>query len=125
MKDASSKSIGTTPARRQRTISWCCGAISRCYVMFRRDRRKNFPLFASILHVSNPELFEKTARHVYSYLLTHFGIVATLAEKRVVAIPIRDFPSRFVRRDRRCSEAADLRPDQVDYLYSELTCVPW
>ena len=28
-----------------------------CYVMFRRDRRKRLPLFASILHVGDPELF--------------------------------------------------------------------
>ena len=31
-----------------------------CYVMFRRDRRKNLPLFASILYVGNPELFRMT-----------------------------------------------------------------
>ena len=28
-----------------------------CYVMFRKDRRKNLPLFASILYVGNQELF--------------------------------------------------------------------
>ena len=31
-------------------------------MVFRRDRRKNLPLFASILHVSNPELFRALAR---------------------------------------------------------------
>lgn len=95
-----------------------------CYVMFRRDRRKNIPLFATILHVSNPELFQKVARQVYSYLLTHFGIVATLAEKRVVvfrprfSISLRSPRPKMFRSSR-------LRSDQVDYLYSELTCVPW
>ena len=95
-----------------------------CYVMFRRDRRKNLPLFASILHVGNPELFRKTARHVYSHLLTHFGVAATLAEKRVVnhqprfSIPLRSPRPKMFRSDR-------LGSDQVDYLYSELTCVPW
>jgi hypothetical protein len=96
----------------------------RCYVMFRRDRRKNVPLFATILHVSNPELFRKIARHVYSHLLTHFGIVATLAEKRVVlyhprfSISLRSPRPKMFRSSR-------LRSGQVDYLYSELTCVPW
>jgi len=95
-----------------------------CYVIFRKDRRKNVPLFASILYVGNPELFRKTARHVYFYLLTRFGIVATLAEKRVV----REFP-RFailLRSPRpKMFRSSRLRPEQVDYLYSELTCVPW
>lgn len=95
-----------------------------CYVMFRRDRRKNVPLFASILHVGNPELFRQTARHVYSHLLIRFGIVATLAEKRVVvhlprfSILLRSPRPKMFRSSR-------LRPSQVDYLYSELTCVPW
>lgn len=95
-----------------------------CYVMFRKDRRKNLPLFASILYVSNPQLFRQTARHVYSYLLTRFGILATLAEERVVhyrprfSILLRSPRPRMFRSGR-------LQADQVDYLYSELTCVPW
>lgn len=95
-----------------------------CYVMFRRDRRKNVPLFASILYVGSPALFRKVAPHVYSYFLTRFGILATLAEKRVVryqprfSIPLRSPRPRMFRSSR-------LEPGQVDYLYSELTCVPW
>ncbi|HWK68766.1 MAG TPA: hypothetical protein VNS34_27895 [Rhizobiaceae bacterium] len=95
-----------------------------CYVMFRRDRRKRFPLLASILHVGDPELFRAAERHVYSHLLMRFGIVATLAEKRVVkhhppmSIPLRSVRPKMFRSSR-------LRPAQVDYLYSELTCVPW
>jgi hypothetical protein len=95
-----------------------------CYVIFRRDRRKNLPLFASILFISNPDLFRRTARHVYSHFLTKFGIVATLAERRVVgsyprfAIPLRSPRPRMFRSPR-------LRDGEIDYLYSELTCVPW
>jgi hypothetical protein len=95
-----------------------------CYVMFRRERRKNLPLFASILHVGDPDLFRATARHVYSYFLTHLGIFATLVEKCVVrqhprfSIPLRSPRPRMFRSSR-------LRAGQVDYLYSELTCVPW
>ena len=33
-----------------------------CYVIFRRDRRKGLPLFASFIHVSNPDLFQAAAR---------------------------------------------------------------
>jgi hypothetical protein len=95
-----------------------------CYVMFRRDRRKNLPLFATILHVGNPELFRRTARHFYSHLLTRFGIPATFAEKRVVvhrprfSVELRSPRPKMFRSNR-------LKPSQVDYLYSELTCVPW
>lgn len=95
-----------------------------CYVMFRKDRRKNLPLFASILFVGNPELFRKAARHFYSHLLTRFGVLATLVEKRVV----REFPrfSVLLRSPRpKMFRSSRVGPEQVDYLYSELTCVPW
>ena len=57
-----------------------------CYVMFRRDlgRFKRLPLFASILYVSDPDLFRDCAPHFYRYLLLRRGIPATLAEVRVV-----------------------------------------
>jgi hypothetical protein len=95
-----------------------------CYVMFRRDRRKRLPLFASILHVSNPNLFRATARSFFSHLLTCHGIPVTLAEIRVVGhrpglSVMLPSPRRKMLRSER------LRADQVDYLYSELTCVPW
>jgi len=95
-----------------------------CYVIFRRDRRKNLPLFASILHVSNTELFQKAARHVYSYLLTRFGILATLAEKRVVLYHPR-FSILLSSPRPKMFRSSRLLSSQVDYLYSELTCVPW
>jgi hypothetical protein len=95
-----------------------------CYVIFRRDRRKGLPFFASLLHVSNPALFRKSARHFFSYLLTRCGIVATLVEERVVlyrprlSIPLRAPRPKMFRSSR-------VQSNQVDYLYSELTCVPW
>lgn len=95
-----------------------------CYVMFRRDRRKKLPLFASILHVSNPDLFRITARHVFGHLLTRFGVVATLAEMRVVGCRPRF--SVVLRSPRpKMFRSGRLQASQVDYLYSELTCVPW
>jgi hypothetical protein len=100
------------------------GEDETCYIMFRRDRRKNLPLFASLLYVGNPSLFNRTARHVLRHLLFRYGILATLAEIRVVgnrpplSLMLRSPRPKMYRSNR-------LRADQIDYLYSELTCVPW
>jgi hypothetical protein len=92
--------------------------------MFRRDRRKNLPLFASILHVSDPGLFRRTARYVYGHLLLRHGIPFTLAELRVVGSP--QAPSLTLRSPRpKMYRSPTLRSDQIDYLYSELACVAW
>jgi hypothetical protein len=94
-----------------------------CYVMFRRDRRKRLPLFASILYVGNPDLFRDFAPHFYRYLLLRHGIPATLVEVRVV----RHRPARSVMVVGRPKmyRSEDLEPAQIDYLYSELTCLEW
>jgi hypothetical protein len=95
-----------------------------CYVIFRKDRRKRLPLFASVLYVSDPELFGQLAGRFARHLLLRHGVLATLAELRVVK-----------RRPRRSVLLAKARPkmfrsqrlaaDRVDNLYSELTCVAW
>jgi hypothetical protein len=95
-----------------------------CYVMFRKDRRKGLPLFASILHVSNPELFRAMARPFARHLLFHHGAVATLAEDRVVKYRPR-FSFVLPSPRRKMFRSAYLEPAQIDYLYSELVCVPW
>jgi len=95
-----------------------------CYIIFRKDRRKKLPLFASILYVSDPELFGQVARSVFGYLLLRCGIPFTLLEKRVAHhVPKLAFELRSARP--KMFRSARLRPDQIDYLYSELTCVPW
>jgi|RhiMethySRZTD1v2_1073278.scaffolds.fasta_scaffold440510_2 hypothetical protein len=95
-----------------------------CYVMFRRDRRKRLPLFASILHVGNPKLFRTTARFVFRHLLIRYGILLTMAELRVVGD--RPRPSIMLKSPRpKMYRSAYLRSDQIDYLYSELTYVAW
>lgn len=95
-----------------------------CYIIFRRDRRKRLPLFASVLFVSDPELFGRVARHFYAHLLTRFGIPFTLVEKRLAHhLPKLAFLLRSARP--KMFRSTRLRPEQVDYLYSELTCVPW
>lgn len=99
--------------------------VERCYVMFRRDRRRNLPLFASLLYVSNPEVFRASARIIERHLLLRHGLPATLIERRLVggaavrpAFALRSPRPKMFRSDA-------LAPDQVDYLYSELAWVAW
>jgi hypothetical protein len=94
-----------------------------CYVIFRRDRRKNVPLFATILHVSDPALFRTMARPLARHLLLRHGIIASLADLRVVNH--RPRPSLLLRAHRRKMFRSPLEPDQIDYLYSEFVCVAW
>ena len=95
-----------------------------CYVVFRKDRRKNVPAFASILHVSNPGLFAAMARPFARWLLVHHRVLATLAELRVVRQ--RPTPSVRLRSARpKMFKSPRLAPEQIDYLYSELVCVAW
>lgn len=95
-----------------------------CYVVFRKDRRKGLPLFASILHVSDPELFRRFERPLARHLLLGHGALATLVEQRLVRFRPRG--SLVVRTPRtKMYRSARLQPAQIDYLYSELVCVPW
>ncbi|KAE8764907.1 hypothetical protein GB883_06610 [Georgenia thermotolerans] len=94
-----------------------------CYVVVRRDRRKRLPLFASVLHVSDPELFARHGRLVLRHLLLRHGVPFTLAERRVV--PRVPGPSVTVAGRPKMFRSPTLRADQIDYLYSELTCVAW
>ena len=95
-----------------------------CYVVARRDRRKNLPVFASLLHVGNPRLLAANPMPVRRYLLLHLGALATLAELRIVGIRPRlsvmlPTPRAKMFRSR------DLGPESVDYMYTELACVAW
>jgi hypothetical protein len=95
-----------------------------CYVVFRKDRRKGLPLFASVLYVSNPTVFRKSAQAFGRHLLLRHGIPATLMELRVTCH--RPWPARLLRSPRRKMFRSDkLAHDQIDYLYSELACVSW
>jgi hypothetical protein len=95
-----------------------------CYVVFRRDRRKNLPLFASVLYVSNPALFRRMSRSFARHLLVRHGIPLTLVETRVAGH--RPGPSIMLGPARRKMFKSDrLAPHQIDYLYSELVCLAW
>ena len=95
-----------------------------CYVIWRHDRRKRLPIFGSVLYVSDPELFGEAALLFSRHLLLRHRVLVTLAELRVVgsrpprSIMLPQARPKMFRSDR-------LKPDQIDYLYSELTCVAW
>jgi hypothetical protein len=94
-----------------------------CYVVARRDRRKGLPVFASLLHVGNHELFARHGRVVYRSLLAE-GAVATLAELRVVGT--RPALSRMLASPRpKMFLGKAMEDDDIDYMYSELACVAW
>jgi hypothetical protein len=99
-------------------------ADEHCYVIFRRSRRKNIPLFASVLYVSNAPLFRAMAGLFGRHLLLRYGIPVTLMELRIVGgqpagcILLKASRPKMFKSD-------SLRPDQIDDLYSELVCVRW
>jgi hypothetical protein len=94
-----------------------------CHVVYRDQRHKRIPC-ATILHVSHPELFREMVRPLASYLLVHRRRMAMLAELRVVgqrlplSILIAGHPQKMFR-------SSHLESNQIDYLYSELTCLQW
>jgi hypothetical protein len=93
-----------------------------CYVMYREVRYHNLPA-ALVLHVSNPDLFHRAVIPLTRHLLLRHRLAATLAEVRIIERkPHLSFkPSYWPRMYR----SASLEPGQIDYLYSELACVPW
>lgn len=95
-----------------------------CYVIYRRDRRKRLPVFASLLHVGNPDVLLATLPRVLAHLLVRDHVLVLLAELRLLgsrrprlSLTIKGRPKMF--------KSPRLRADQIDDLYSELTCVAW
>ena len=96
----------------------------QCYVIVRKDRRRGIPLFATVLHASDPDLLPRVGARLYTHLLVRHGAVATLAELRVVGRRPRF--SRLLASPRpKMFRSQVLAPQDIDYLYSELTCVAW
>jgi hypothetical protein len=94
-----------------------------CHVMFREFRYKDAPLLAVVLHVSNPDLFHRALIPLTRHLLVRHRLVSTLAELRMIkrkpplAFLVNSWPKMY--------RSASLEPEQIDYLYSELECVPF
>jgi hypothetical protein len=95
-----------------------------CYVVFRHDRPKGLPLFASLVHVTDPAVFRRMFRPFTRHLLLRYGIPATLLEPRVAGYHPRA-AIRVPTERRRMFRSDTLQPHQIDLLYSELVCVPF
>ncbi len=97
---------------------------AHCHVIFRKDRRKGLPLFASVLHVSDVEVFRACAGAFSRHLLVRHRLPVMLLERAVV--DHRPRLSRTVDSPRRkMFRSPTLDPDHIDYLYSELVCLSW
>jgi hypothetical protein len=99
-----------------------CGQDS-CYIMYREFRHRGRPLYAVLLHVSNPDLFHRAVLPLTRHLLVRHRLVATLGELRIIgpqprlSFRLNAWPKMY--------RSASLEPGQIDNLYSELVCVPW
>lgn len=93
------------------------------YVQWRIERRKDLPLFASIQFASHPEVLRRSFHALARHFLLHHRAPFTLAELRVVGCRLQ--PSVLLHDHRRRMYRSDtLAPEQIDYLYSELTSAP-
>lgn len=100
-------------------------ADEHAYLMYRRDRRKRLPIFASPLYCGGDiATLERGWPAVASYLLKQ-GLLMTLAEHRVLGFTPagvgRDLHNPRVKMFRG-SAVSDI---SIDYLYSELTLLRW
>lgn len=96
-----------------------------CWVVFRAVRRKGLRVFASVLHVSDRELFRAAAPAVYRHLLLAHRLPFTLLQTRVSGPgPWHSVPLSAQRSAMYLSRTGQ-PPESVSYLYSELTQVPW
>jgi len=94
-----------------------------CYIMYREFRHRDAPLYAVLLHVSNPDLFRRAIVPLTRHLLVRHRLVATLGELRIIgpqprlSFRLNAWPKMY--------RSASLEPGRIDNLYSELVCVPW
>jgi hypothetical protein len=100
---------------------------AHCYVVARRDRRKNLPVFASLLHIGHPELLQSTLPVLGQHLLTRHGLLCSLVELRLLGrrpagsmVLSSPRPKMF-----RSARDTPVAAASVDNLYSELTLVAW
>lgn len=93
----------------------------RCYVVVRRDTRRGVPV-CTVLYVGNPDLFGRMSGTFARHLLLRHGAVAHLIDDPIS--PHRPWLSLRRPGSRRMYRSAHLEPSQLDYLYSELTCLP-
>jgi hypothetical protein len=94
-----------------------------CHIMYREFRHRDVPLYAVLLHVSNPDLFHRAMLPLTRHLLVRHRLVATLGELRIIghqprlSFKLNAWPKMY--------RSASLEHGQIDNRYSELVCVPW
>ncbi len=95
------------------------------YLVVRRDRRRNLPLFASVLHAGGDRALLRTAwPQLRTQLLRTLHTPVTLAELRVLgfepplSIPLRKSRPKMFR-------SSTVTASDIDLLYSELTLLTW
>lgn len=93
------------------------------YVIYRRDRRKGLPLFATILYASDRAVFTRGAAALAWRLSLHHRIAALLVEDRVADRPRLAMEWRWPRP--KMFRSHTVRAAEIDNLYSEMCCVPW
>ena len=94
-----------------------------CYVVHRRDTRRGVRAFTSVLHVGDPDIFRAHARCLGSRLLRQ-GSVATLVERRLSGgTPLGGRP--LAQNRPKMFRSPTWAAADVDYLYSEMTCLEW
>jgi len=94
----------------------------RCYVALRMDAWRRLPI-CTLLYVGNAKLLAGMAGPFARHLLIRHGAVAHVIDGSI-APSYR--PRLFLRKARswRTFRSDRLRPEQIDYLYSELACLP-
>ncbi len=94
------------------------------YLVFRRDRRRGVPVFATPLYAGGErDVLRAAWPFVASRLLLRHGLAATLAEPRLLGFTPPVGPRLRHPRPRMVRGSHVL--DAVDYLYSELALVSW
>jgi hypothetical protein len=94
-----------------------------CYVVVRRDIRRHLPV-CTLLYAGNPALLSRMTGALARHLLLRQGAVAHVVDGAIADPSYR--PRLSLRRERRWRtyRSKTLRPEQIDYLYSELACLP-
>lgn len=94
------------------------------YLVYRRDRRKRLPVFATPLYAGGDRELLRDAWPAMRTTLLRQGLVATLAEPRLLGFIPRS--SRRIEHPRAKMIRGEQWPDDaVDYLYSELALLSW
>lgn len=93
-----------------------------CYVVYGKSRHRGGAILAVVHYVSDPAAFHRFLIPLTRYLLIRHGLVATVAERRI----IKHMPRLAIKLNRRPKmyRSASLESGQIDDLYSELVCVP-